>query len=62
MKNVLDDCKRLPLLTREAAFQIIEIDEQIEWLMFQHDSEFNKEIEELKKQKILIYEDSCDRF
>lgn len=53
-------------LTRTTAFSILEIDSQIEWLIRLPPDplkgELEKEIENLKQQKIQIYEDSCNRF
>ena len=53
-------------LTRMTAFSILEIDSQIEWLINLPPDplkgELEKEIENLKQQKIQIYEDSCNRF
>ena len=53
-------------LTRTTAFSILEIDSQIEWLISLPPDplkgELEKEIENLKQQKIQLYEDSCNRF
>ena len=44
-------------MTKMTACNILEIDSEIEWLMKFGDL-FKKEIEKLKQQKILIYDNS----